>query len=173
MIDHGVITTKLWFEALALVHHVPDHPCTDEFIRGVKKFKETKKISFGLIFAAQVNVDIHQVVGSYAGLGIHTLLARTLEDEEYAESIWMDMTQLFRMFGEEQFFVGARPDKVSGYAKRFMLQVGVSAATFAKKRRRVAKMIVEDFSRAGTRFLTTRASIHEVSKTGITETPTA
>lgn len=65
------------------------------------------------------------------------------------------------MFGEEQFFVGGRPDKVSDYAKRFMLQVGVSAATFAKKRRRGAKLAVEDFSRAGARFLTTRASIHK------------
>ncbi|RBR16527.1 uncharacterized protein FIESC28_06936 [Fusarium coffeatum] len=277
MIDHGFVTTELWFKAPALVHHVPDYPCTDEFIRGVKEFKETKKISFGLIFAAQVNVDIHQVVGSYAKQAIHTLLARiktmdvelkshidfqkdikgpnwsarderwlkalqegfdwflddplhkaktmvvnnspnrqevsvhlertkkwrilrrspviagltlnyhraemheaglnvtnawgslvlpaqlycALEDEDYTESIWMDMSILCKDFGEEQFFVGGRPDKVSDYAKRFMLQVGVSAAAFAKKRRRGAKMGVEDFSRAGARFLTTRASIHK------------
>jgi len=54
---------------------------------------------------------------------------------------------------------------VSDYAKRFMLQVGVSAATFAKKRRRGTKMTVEIFSRAGTRFLTTRASIHKSLQT--------
>lgn len=76
MIDHGVITTELWFEALALVYHVPDYPCTDEFIRGVKEFKETGKIPFSLVFAAQVNVDIHRVVGVYAENGVHTLLTR-------------------------------------------------------------------------------------------------
>ncbi|KAH7185043.1 uncharacterized protein B0J16DRAFT_362618 [Fusarium flagelliforme] len=76
MIDHGVITTELWFETLALVHHVPDYPCTDEFIRGVKEFKETEKIPFSLIFAAQVDVDIHQVVGSYTERGLNTLLNR-------------------------------------------------------------------------------------------------
>lgn len=71
------------------------------------------------------------------------------------------MQTLFGILGEEQFFVGGRPDNVSDYAKRFMLQIGVSAAAFTTKRRRGTKMVVEDFSRAGARFLTSRASIHK------------
>ncbi|KAF5605846.1 hypothetical protein FPANT_1095 [Fusarium pseudoanthophilum] len=277
MTDHQVITTELWFEALALVHHVPDYPCTDEFIRGVKEFKETKKVPFSLVFAAQVNLDIHQVVGSYAESSVNTLLNRIdsmnqdlkshinfqqgikgphwsprddkwlkvtqegfdwfLDDplhkaktmandnsstrqeglihlartkkwrilrrspviaglalyyhraemheaglkvtnawgslilpghlynallkEQCIKSNWVDMGTLFGVFGEEQFFVGGRPDKVSDYATRFMLQIGVSAAAFTKNRRRGPKMVVEDFSRAGARFLTSRASIHK------------
>ncbi|KAJ4128086.1 hypothetical protein NW768_008370 [Fusarium equiseti] len=277
MIDHGVITTELWYEALALVHHVPEYPVTDEFIRGVKEFKETRKIPFSLMFAAQVNVDIHQVVGTWAEGGAHTLLMRidrmnqdlnshinfqqgikgphwsprnekwlkttqegfdwflddplhkaktmvvnnshnrqellvhlertkqwrilrrfpviaglalyyhraemhevglnvtnawgslifpghlyyALDGTESIKSTWMDMSQVFEIFGEERFFACGPPVNITDCGKRFMLQIGVSAAAFAKTRRRGTKMVVEDFSRGGARFLTTRASIHK------------
>ncbi|KAF4953549.1 hypothetical protein FGADI_5885 [Fusarium gaditjirri] len=274
--DHRVITTELWFEALALVHHVPDYPCTDEFIRGVKEFKETKKVPFSLVFAAQVNLGIHQVVGSYAESSVNTLLNRidsmnqdlkshinfqqgikdphwsprdgkwlkdtkegfdwflddplrkvktmvndnnytrqegwlhlarakkwrilrrspviaglalyyhraemheaglkvtnawgslilpghlynALRKEECAKGTWLDMQTLFNMLGEEQFFVGGRPDKVSDYAKRFMLQIGVSAAAFTNNRRRgtkwslkISRVLVHDFSQRVPQFI--------------------
>ncbi|CVK86194.1 uncharacterized protein FMAN_06447 [Fusarium mangiferae] len=40
--EEQVIIAELWTEAMALVYQVPDYPFSDEFIRGVKEFKETK-----------------------------------------------------------------------------------------------------------------------------------
>ncbi|KAJ4026706.1 hypothetical protein NW752_001660 [Fusarium irregulare] len=102
-----------------------------------------------------------KVTNAWGSLILPGHLYYALQREKCAKSVWMDMSQLILLFGREQFFVSGTPDKVSDYAKLFMLQVGVSAATFAKERRRGAKMAVEDFSRAGARFLTTRASIHK------------
>ncbi|KAF5690954.1 hypothetical protein FCIRC_685 [Fusarium circinatum] len=275
--EERVIIGELWTEALALVHHVPDYPFTDEFIRGVKEFKETKKVPFRAIFAAEMILDIYKSVGSYAESSVDTLLKRitTMNDalkhhikshkdiksphwssrdtkwlqdtqegfdwflddplyrakkmavdnsrnrqeglahlervEKYrilkrspilaglalyyhraemhevglrvtnawgsiilpahlanaigeegdTETCWIDMETLYAIFGDEQFFVGGKPKTRSDFAKRFMLQVGVSASTFSKNRRNGKKMGLEDFSRGGARFLTTRASIHK------------
>ncbi|RSL78304.1 hypothetical protein CEP51_008303 [Fusarium floridanum] len=74
--EDTIIIGELYMEALALVHHVPDYPITDEFIRGVKEFKETNEIPFSLIFAAQVNLDIHHVVRGYVETSVETLIKR-------------------------------------------------------------------------------------------------
>ncbi|KAM0279624.1 hypothetical protein ACHAO9_011603 [Fusarium lateritium] len=72
----NMITAELWFEALALLHNIPDYFITDEFIRGVKEFKETNKVPFSLVFAAQVNIDIHRAIRSYAEPFVVNLLTR-------------------------------------------------------------------------------------------------
>ncbi|KAG8360124.1 hypothetical protein FVEN_g2244 [Fusarium venenatum] len=63
--EDNIIASELWFECF-LLDNVPDYPCTDEFIRGVREFREIKEIPFSLVFAAQVNLDIHHVTGNYA-----------------------------------------------------------------------------------------------------------
>ncbi|KAI8724338.1 hypothetical protein NCS52_00002700 [Fusarium sp. LHS14.1] len=271
--EDGIIITELFMEALALVHHIPDYPITDEFIRGVKEFTETNEISFSLVFAAQVTLDIHHVVRGYAETSVPTLLARLsimnvplqaaierheilysphwpasgekwlqetaeniewfLKDplhefktliaardpkarelveatekhrllrrspivaglalyhyraevhevslavtnawgsiippehlynaarkEGYSDCFWAGMELLFDIHGEEQFFVGGRPDNTADCITRFMLQIGVSASVFTSRRRRSKRVDIDDFSRAGTRFLKTRAPIH-------------
>ncbi|CAG9986803.1 unnamed protein product [Clonostachys byssicola] len=268
-----LITTELYFEALTLVHNVPDYPFTDEFVRGVEQFKETRQIPFSLVFASQVNLDIHHAVGDYAETSIDTLLKRLtsmeaflrssvnfhkgvrnphwssrnqrcleqslegfewfLKDpmhevrilavrgdpkgqqivrgikkwrllrrspvmaglalhyhradvheagllvtnqwgsiilpahlynavlkEGHCQTLWPDMETLMGIFGEEQFFVGGKPDNTSAYVSRFMLQVGASASTLVNVHRRSKKIGIDDFSKAGTRFLTTRATSH-------------
>ncbi|VUC32098.1 unnamed protein product [Clonostachys rosea] len=273
MKEDNVITTELWFEALSLVHHVPDYPFTDEFVRGVKEYKATKQIPFSLAFAAQVNLDIHQVVGTYAETSIDTLIRRlkhmdgvlcstllfqqnrksphwtsssqkwmqetrdgfewflkdplhevkvlafrndpggqqvlrgikkwrllrrspvmaglalhyhraemheagllftnqwgsltlpghlynALSEGGYCKALWTDMERLFDFFGEEQFFVGGKPTNTSDYVNRFMLQIGVSASALTNQSRRSKKVGINDFSRAGARFLTSRATFH-------------
>ncbi|KAF5968970.1 hypothetical protein FBULB1_10483 [Fusarium bulbicola] len=275
--EERAILGELWTEALALVYHVPDYPFTDEFIRGVKEFKETKVVPFRTIFAAQMILDIYKSVGSYAESSVDTLLKRitTMNDElkqhfKFQKDIkgphwssrdtkwlqdtqegfdwflddplyrakkmavdnsqnrqeglahlarvekyrilkrspiltglalyyhraemhevglrvtnawgsiilpahlenaigeegltvtwWVDMNTVCKIFGDEQFFVGRRPETRSDFVKRFMLQIGVSASTFSKNRRNGKKMGLGDFSRGGARFLTTRASIHK------------
>ncbi|KAF5009428.1 hypothetical protein FDECE_4360 [Fusarium decemcellulare] len=271
--EDRILISELYMEALALVHHVPDYPITDEYIRGVKEFKETNEIPFSLIFAAQVNLDIHHAVRGYAETSVAALLERLslmngflqstikqhenvknphwsssnekwlqqtwegiewfLQDplykaktliagrdpdarkvleatqkhrllrrspivaglalyhfraevhdvglaftnawgtiilpahlynavvmEDHSDSLWADMELLFDMFGEEQFFVGGRPDNTADYVTRFMLQIGVSASVFTNRRRRSKKVNIDDFSRGGTRFLKPRAPIH-------------
>ncbi|KAG4286098.1 hypothetical protein FPRO06_07358 [Fusarium proliferatum] len=71
------------------------------------------------------------------------------------------MGTLFEIFGGEAFFVGGKPHTRSDYVNRFMLQVGISASTLSKNKHKGKKMALEDFSRAGPRFLTTRALIHK------------
>ncbi|EEU43804.1 uncharacterized protein NECHADRAFT_30210, partial [Fusarium vanettenii 77-13-4] len=268
-----IIIGELFMEALALVHHVSGYPISDEFIRGVQQFKETNEIPFSLVFATQVNLDIHHAVRGYAESSVPTLLQRLstmngplqatirrhrnlksphwspsdekwlqetaesieqfLKDplhevktllagrdlkaqelveatekhrllrrspilaglalyhyraevyevslavtnawgsiilpahlynaaskEGYSDCFWPDMELLFDILGEEQFFVGGRPDNTADYVTRFMLQIGVSASVFTNRRRRSKKLDIDDFSRAGTRFLKPRAPIH-------------
>ncbi|KAF5667203.1 hypothetical protein FHETE_5906 [Fusarium heterosporum] len=270
--EDATITSELWFEALALAHHIPNYPISGEFIRGVREFKKTRQVSFSLRFAAQMNLDIHHAIGNSAEyftrvlirrlrymdkllkstvdeLGriesphwsssdqkwlkdtqqgfewflddpLHTVKTEVVEQsleglrklaktkkyrllrrspiinglvlyhhraEMYdaglkvtnawkslilpahlynavteggcCECFWPDMEQLFYMFGDEQFFVGGKLQKISDYVTRFMLQLGVAAFSLTSSRR--SKQIsIDDFSRAGARFLATRASIH-------------
>ncbi|KAJ3533488.1 hypothetical protein NM208_g7962 [Fusarium decemcellulare] len=271
--EDTTILSELYMEALAVVHHIPDYPITDEFIRGVKQFKETNEIPFSLVFAAQVNLDIHHAVRGYAETSVAALLqrlstmnaplestigrhenlksphwsssnekwlqetsegiewfvqdplhkfrTRIAEDdpkaqetveatkkhrllrrspivaglalyhfraevhdvglavtnawgsiiplahlynavvmEGHSDGFWADMELLFDMLGEEQFFVGGRPDNTADYVTRYMLQIGVSASVFTNRRRRSKKVNIDDFSRGGTRFLKPRAPIH-------------
>ncbi|RSL44738.1 hypothetical protein CEP54_014559 [Fusarium duplospermum] len=272
--EDTIIIGELYMEALALVHHIPDYPITDEFIRGVKEFKETNEIPFSLIFAAQVNLDIHHTVRGYAETSVATHLKRlsimnvplestidrhkdlksphwSSSDEDwlqgtseriewflkdplyevktliagcdpkaqelvratekhrllrrspivaglalyhhrtevhelavaltnawgsiilpahlynaateagYSDCFWFDIEHLLALQGEEQFFVGGRPDNTADYVTRFMLQIGVSASVFTNRRRRSKKLNIDDFSRAGTRFLKPRTPIHD------------
>jgi hypothetical protein len=76
------ITSELWFEAMGIVYCIPDYPATDEFIRGVKEFKETNKIPFSLVFAAQINLEIMHAVGQYAETSVDTLLQRLADMNE-------------------------------------------------------------------------------------------
>ncbi|KAK7423550.1 hypothetical protein QQX98_001008 [Neonectria punicea] len=75
MQDH-LLLTELFMEALTIVHHVPDYPIVDEFIRGVKEFHETRKVPFFLIFAAQITLDILYVVRDHAETAVTTLFKR-------------------------------------------------------------------------------------------------
>jgi hypothetical protein len=273
--EDAIILTELWFECL-LLRNIPDYPCRDEFIRGVMEYRETKKIPFSLVFAAQVNLDIHNTIGGYVEKSVPLLIERIeimnkhlnkaiesiknvksphwsardqkwLEDtqagfdwfladpfhtlrtlqvkqmgnaKEFRETlskvdkwrilkrspiiagmvlyyhraemheaglkltnawgsiilpahlynaikqegaskyVWEDMETLWQIFGEEQFFAGGKPSDYSDYAKRFMLQIGISAATFHKDRLLRGSLGVEDFTKKGARFLVSRASIH-------------
>ncbi|KAM0187797.1 hypothetical protein ACHAPI_010948 [Fusarium lateritium] len=69
-----IILTELYWETLALFDYVRNYPISDEFMRALKEFKETNVISFNLIFAAQVNLDIHHEIRGYA----ETLVMNTL-----------------------------------------------------------------------------------------------
>ncbi|KAM0354893.1 hypothetical protein ACHAPU_000730 [Fusarium lateritium] len=86
-------------------------------------------------------------------------LYNAVTEEGCCDCFWPDMEQLFDMFGDEQFFVGGKPQNIPDYATRFMLQVGVSASSLTSSRR-PKQTSIDDFFRAGARFLTTRASIH-------------
>ncbi|KAF5690474.1 hypothetical protein FDENT_3858 [Fusarium denticulatum] len=204
--EERVIIAELWTEALALVYQVPDYPFSDEFLRGVKQFKETKQVPFSVIFAVQVILDVHKAIGSHAESSVETLLKRittmneelkahiefqkdiksprwspilaglalyyhraemheaglrvtnawgsiilpahledVISEEGLTKTWWLDMETLFKIFGDEAFFVGGKPHTRSDYVNRFMLQVGISASTLSKNRRKGKKMALEDF----------------------------
>lgn len=70
--EDEIIITELFMEALTIVHHVPDFPVVDEFIRGVKEFHETQKVPFYLIFAAEMTPTY--ITDSEATLKLQSLL---------------------------------------------------------------------------------------------------
>lgn len=74
--EDEMIITELFMEALTIIHHVPDFPIVDEFIRGVKEFHETQKVPFYLIFAAEMTLDIHHTLRGYCETSVTILLER-------------------------------------------------------------------------------------------------
>ncbi|KAF4340258.1 hypothetical protein FBEOM_5769 [Fusarium beomiforme] len=52
-------------------------------------------------------------------------LYNALGEEGLIQCVWSYIDSLIEAFGEEQFFVGRRPETRYDYAKRFMLQVGI------------------------------------------------
>ncbi|KAL6924040.1 hypothetical protein FSST1_001314 [Fusarium sambucinum] len=276
VIEDRLIISELWYECF-LIADIPEFPFTDEFIRGFKEFKETNKIPFKLVFAAQINLDVQHVIGDYADSTVPLLTNRvramnddlkavckkiknirspnwSAQDQKWLETkqagfdwflddpihklrtlhvrksgnareeknilskidkwrvlkrspviagmalyyyraesheaglkvtnawnsiilpahlynavtqeggsdcFWKDMDTLWLLFGEHQFFVGGPPRSYSDYSKRFMLQVGLSAATFSKERLLRGALKVEDFTKKGPRLLVSRAVIHK------------
>ncbi|KAG8360045.1 hypothetical protein FVEN_g2245 [Fusarium venenatum] len=109
------------------------------------------------IHEAGLNVTI-----AWGSIILPAHLFNAIKQGEYSDYVWEDMEMLWQIFGEEQFFVSGKPSYYSDYAKRFMLQIGVSAATFHKDRLLLGPLKVEDFTKKGAEFLVSRASIHKI-----------
>ncbi|KAI0853040.1 hypothetical protein F5Y00DRAFT_225204 [Daldinia vernicosa] len=80
------LLTSFFTDLMAVERGVTDYPVEDEFFRGIKELAKTKEVTFHLIFAAQVFLDIHYILRENVGRGFDTLqvnlhfLAREIED---------------------------------------------------------------------------------------------
>ncbi|CAI6095933.1 unnamed protein product [Clonostachys chloroleuca] len=115
-------------------------------------------------FSTPHRVDVHEAgllfANQWGSIILPAHLYNAALKEDHCQTPWPDMEVLMDIFGEEQFFVGGTPDNTSAYVNRFMLQVGASPSTLINRHRRSKKIGADDFSKAGTRFLTSRATFH-------------
>lgn len=71
--EDKVLLMKFSLELITVERGIPDYPVTDEFLRGVKKLAETKQVSFSLVFAAQIFLDIHHILRPTVNQGFDIL----------------------------------------------------------------------------------------------------
>ena len=72
-------------------------------------------------------------VGAWGSVMYTGHLYNAVRQEKLLNTQWDDMELLFML--HENFFVGDRPQTPEAYLKRFVLSLGASASTFAKKKR--------------------------------------
>lgn len=71
--EDRVLLVSFFTELVALDRVVGYYPVKDEFLRGVKELSKTGEISFCLVFAAQIFLDIHHTVRAQAARAFGTL----------------------------------------------------------------------------------------------------
>ncbi|XXH04045.1 GTP cyclohydrolase II [Hypoxylon texense] len=71
--EDRVLLMKFFTELMAVERGVANYPVADEFLRGVKELAETKQVSFHLVFAAQIFLDIHHTLRAGADRGYEML----------------------------------------------------------------------------------------------------
>ncbi|KAI1767151.1 hypothetical protein GGR53DRAFT_144728 [Hypoxylon sp. FL1150] len=75
--EDRVLIMKFFTELMAVERGVPNYPVADEFLRGVKELAITKEVTFHLVFATQIFVDIHHTLRAGVGRG-YDVLTRSL-----------------------------------------------------------------------------------------------
>ncbi|CVK86195.1 uncharacterized protein FMAN_06446 [Fusarium mangiferae] len=144
----------------------PDRQEGLKYLARVEKYRILKRspILAGLALYYH-RAEMHEVglrvTNQWGSIILPAHLENAIREEGLTKTWWLDMDTLFEIFGDEAFFVGGKPHMRSDYVNRLMLQVGISASTLSKNKGKGKKMALEDFSRAGPRFLTTRALIHK------------
>ncbi|KAF5011827.1 hypothetical protein FDECE_2117, partial [Fusarium decemcellulare] len=92
------------------------------------------------------------VANAWGSLTYSAHLYNTLQHENLMVGRWEDMDVAYSLLGTSSFFVGDPPTNKEDYYKRFLLQMGYSASTFANiKGRRSNKKQQNVASRAGPR----------------------
>ncbi|KAJ0343272.1 hypothetical protein KNSL1_010335, partial [Colletotrichum chrysophilum] len=202
--EDQVIMMEFFGELMAVIRSLPDWPVEDEFLRGMRDMDTTKDVPFYLVFAAQVFLDIHHILGNEVERGFQEMSTETnimrnnleshLEFHKdlkidswttkhdapliYAKSViewlgtdpinkiivdrarkeakegllegrWDDVHVVRSSFGPGTFYVGEPPSTPEDYNKMFCLQMGASAAFFAKDGKRRANVALA--SRSGPR----------------------
>ncbi|KAI1778512.1 hypothetical protein F4818DRAFT_438672 [Hypoxylon cercidicola] len=72
-LEDRALLMKFFTELMAVERKVAGYPVMDEFLRGVKELVATKQVSFHLVFAAQIFVDIHHKLHADAQRGFDVL----------------------------------------------------------------------------------------------------
>lgn len=72
--EDKIILAEFFSEAVSLARLVPDYPVQDNFIRGIKELDKAQEVSFLLIFAAQILLDIRHILRGHAADVARTVL---------------------------------------------------------------------------------------------------
>lgn len=85
LLKDKVLLSQFLSELTIIVRHVEDFPVYDELLRGMEEFDQTRDIPMYLVFAAQVFLDIHHVMGKRVDSAYETCLSHLgLIDEDVA-----------------------------------------------------------------------------------------
>ncbi|KAH7121673.1 hypothetical protein EDB81DRAFT_732501 [Dactylonectria macrodidyma] len=60
--EDQILLMEFFTELITVIRVVPDYPVEDEFLREMKVLEKTSTVSFSLVFAAQVFLDIHHTM---------------------------------------------------------------------------------------------------------------
>ncbi|KAI1207163.1 uncharacterized protein F4807DRAFT_435922 [Annulohypoxylon truncatum] len=71
--EDRVLLMTIFTELMAVVRGIENYPVEDEFLRGIRELANTKQVSFYIVFAAQVFLDIHYTLREHAGKCFETL----------------------------------------------------------------------------------------------------
>ncbi|KAI0880217.1 uncharacterized protein GGS22DRAFT_175449 [Annulohypoxylon maeteangense] len=71
--EDRILLMTIFGEHMAVVRGVANYPVEDEFLRGIQELTNTREISFCLVFAAQIFLDIHYILREHAGKCLETL----------------------------------------------------------------------------------------------------
>ncbi|KAK9235391.1 hypothetical protein V1525DRAFT_271654 [Lipomyces kononenkoae] len=75
--EDQILLMEFFTELMTVIRGVPDYPVEDEFLRGMKELDKTRTVSFSLVFAAQIFLDIHHTMRSGVRLSFLTMVDQT------------------------------------------------------------------------------------------------
>lgn len=98
-------------------------------------------------FRAEIyNVGI-ELANAWGSITCAAHLYHAVRQEEAMKVSWLDMHVVRSLLGISNFFVGGPPQNPEEYLRRFMLQIGISAAAVTNNRRRRAPLASKSGSR--------------------------
>ncbi|KAH6976031.1 hypothetical protein BKA56DRAFT_674544 [Ilyonectria sp. MPI-CAGE-AT-0026] len=72
--EDKIILAEFFPEGVSLARLVPGYPAEDNFIRGIKELDKTQEVSFPLIFATQILLDIHHILRDHTADVAYTVI---------------------------------------------------------------------------------------------------
>ncbi|KAK9350250.1 hypothetical protein V1523DRAFT_98130 [Lipomyces doorenjongii] len=75
--EDQILLMEFFSELMTVIRCVPGYPVEDEFLRGMKELDKTRTVSFSLVFAAQIFLDIHHTMRTRVRLSFSTMVEQT------------------------------------------------------------------------------------------------
>ncbi|KAK9322283.1 hypothetical protein V1517DRAFT_140982 [Lipomyces orientalis] len=75
--EDRILLMEFFSELMTVIRCVPGYPVEDEFLRGMKELDKTRTVSFSLVFAAQIFLDIHHTMRTRVRLSFSTMVEQT------------------------------------------------------------------------------------------------
>ncbi|KAK9350684.1 hypothetical protein V1523DRAFT_399017 [Lipomyces doorenjongii] len=75
--EDQILLMEFFSELMTVIRCVPGYPVKDEFLRGMKELDKTRTVSFSLVFAAQIFLDIHHTMRTRVRLSFSTMVEQT------------------------------------------------------------------------------------------------
>ncbi|KAK1987255.1 hypothetical protein LZ30DRAFT_799281 [Colletotrichum cereale] len=75
--EDQILLMEFFTELITVIRLIPDYPVEDEFLREMRRFDKTPVVSFALVFAAQVFLDIHHTMRASTRQGFMAVVKET------------------------------------------------------------------------------------------------
>ncbi|KAK0386743.1 hypothetical protein NLU13_6579 [Sarocladium strictum] len=78
-LEDQILLMEFFTELITVIRLIPGYPVEDEFLREMRTFEKTSTVSFSLIFAAQVFLDIHHTMRAVVRDSVKAMFKETNE----------------------------------------------------------------------------------------------